>query len=191
MSRTKEEIKEYTRDWNIKNKEARRVKSAEWQRANKEKCAQYAKKYRAANKEKVKAAQAISNAKWRAENPEKKAEDGLKWQRANKEKVSAANVRWKKANPHKLTAMDARRRAAKFSATTTWGDSKAIEDIYALAKAKALETGEVFHVDHIVPLQSPLVCGLHVEANLTVMRGKENCSKANRFWPDMPGDVQQ
>ena len=46
------------------------------------------------------------------------------------------------------------------------------------------------HVDHIVPLQSALVCGLHCEANLEIIPGAANEAKKNYWWPDMP-DIEQ
>jgi hypothetical protein len=45
---------------------------------------------------------------------------------------------------------------------------------------------ETWEVDHIVPLQSDIVCGLHNEFNLTVITKKANSEKRNYFWPDMP-----
>lgn len=42
-------------------------------------------------------------------------------------------------------------------------------------------TGIEHHVDHIHPLVHPLICGLHVPANLQVITGSENVQKSNRF----------
>jgi hypothetical protein len=47
-------------------------------------------------------------------------------------------------------------------------------------------TGLQHDVDHVVPLVSGLVCGLHNEANLSVIPASLNRSKGNRFWPGMP-----
>jgi hypothetical protein len=65
-------------------------------------------------------------------------------------------------------------------ATPGWADRGRMLAIYAEAKAGGLE------VDHIVPLRSDVVCGLHCEANLRSIPGVENAVKGNRFWPDMP-----
>ena len=47
-------------------------------------------------------------------------------------------------------------------------------------------TGVKWEVDHIVPLASRIVCGLHAETNLRVVPKLVNRIKGNRFWPDMP-----
>jgi hypothetical protein len=78
------------------------------------------------------------------------------------------------------------RLALKRKATPAWANLAAIDVLYIEAKRRELETGVKWHVDHIVPLKSKLVCGLHVEANLVVLTASENIAKSNRYWPDMP-----
>lgn len=43
----------------------------------------------------------------------------------------------------------------------------------------------------MVPLNSPLVCGLHWWANIQLMPIEENNVKANFSWPDMPEYTEQ
>ena len=67
----------------------------------------------------------------------------------------------------------AKRRARKLHATPSWANLDIIREIYANA--------EGMHVDHIIPLQGELVCGLHVENNLQYLTPKENLQKSNTF----------
>lgn len=88
--------------------------------------------------------------------------------------------------PEKIAAKSAKRRAYNLQATPSWADKKYIDLFYKIAKEESLELGSICHVDHIVPLKSKLVCGLHNEFNLQVLLGAENLRKSNVIWPDMP-----
>ena len=52
---------------------------------------------------------------------------------------------------------------------------------YEEARRLTEETGIVHHVDHIIPINHPLICGLHVETNLQVLPAAENSRKGNRL----------
>ena len=76
-------------------------------------------------------------------------------------------------------AKNAERRAKQRRAIPPWYDSKEVTQIYKLSKERGLV------VDHIVPLFSEKVCGLHVQDNLRCIPAKLNAYKQNRYWPDM------
>lgn len=76
------------------------------------------------------------------------------------------------------------RRAQILKATPTWADKELINDVYRQASEMSHVFGITFDVEHIVPLISKTVCGLHVPANLTVLESSANRSKGNRWWPD-------
>lgn len=71
----------------------------------------------------------------------------------------------------------AQKRAKKFKATPPWADLERIKEIYR-------NRPEGHHVDHIVPLNSPLVCGLHCEDNLQYLPARANMSKRNKLLPE-------
>lgn len=76
--------------------------------------------------------------------------------------------------------------ADKKLATPKWANLFFIEEIYDLARLRTKYLGVKHSVDHIVPMTSDIVQGLHCEQNLRVVRHVDNISKKNRWWPDMP-----
>lgn len=61
-----------------------------------------------------------------------------------------------------------------------------IQESYKLRDLRNALTNIIWHVDHIVPLKSELVCGLHCGFNLRVIPAEYNLKKGNRYWDDMP-----
>lgn len=128
----------------------------------------------------------IAIAAWMKKNPEKNRIKSRAWRRRNPEKHYAQNEEYRKAHPEKHNAKSKKSYAAKRRSIPKWANLLLIEGVYRLAALKTRTTGSVWHVDHIVPLQSKVVCGLHVENNLMVIPAKDNHLKGNRHWPDMP-----
>ena len=116
--------------------------------------------------------------KWSADNKARKLAVGEAYRDAKRDEINAAIRAYKKRNPALINAGNALRRAKKLSATPKWSDRAALKDIYIEADYFQM------HVDHIVPLNHPLVCGLHVPNNLQLMYPVENMRKNNKFDPE-------
>jgi hypothetical protein len=65
-------------------------------------------------------------------------------------------------------------------------DNAVFRDLQTLGRIYGQVLGVRFSVDHTVPLQHPLVCGLHRVANFQVLPLLDNVRKGNNWWPDMP-----
>lgn len=121
-----------------------------------------------------------------AKNKDQSNKRSKSWRENNPEKRRQVANSWVKRNRDYACFISAKRRSAAIRATPPWADLDAIRKIYALAKEASESTGIQHHVDHIVPLVSVHVSGLHVPENLRVIPARQNISKSNRVWPDMP-----
>lgn len=92
----------------------------------------------------------------------------------NKEKSKLYQKQYKLKNAHIINSLTAKRRSLKLNATPKFANIDKIKEIY-----KNCPKG--YHVDHIIPLNNKLVCGLHVEWNLQYLPAKENLSKSNKL----------
>ena len=99
---------------------------------------------------------------------------GKRWEEKNKEFTSKYRSEYQKKNRARYNALEAKRRARLLSATVLWASEEAIAELYKDAKTSGME------VDHIIPLQGVLVCGLHCEDNLQLLTPTENRRKGNR-----------
>jgi hypothetical protein len=79
-----------------------------------------------------------------------------------------------------------RRRRREKRNTPPWVDKVKTRALYKEAKRLSALTGELHVVDHIVPLDGKIVCGLHWHENMRVIHWLPNALKGWGEWPDMP-----
>ena len=91
---------------------------------------------------------------------------------------------WKDRNTIWVRADTKARRRKHREATPPWltrKEKSEIRQLYQIAITMSKTTGEQYVVDHIVPLRSDVVCGLHVPWNLRVITQEENLGKSNKL----------
>lgn len=139
------------------------------------------RKYREANAD----ALSLARKAYYQRNAELRRAQSRAWYADNKPRGREARQLWAAANPGLVAAYKALRKHKVRRATPVWSDLDAVAVVYELAAQRRLN-GDDVHVDHIVPIISEIVCGLHVPHNLQVIPAADNMRKGNRFWPDMP-----
>lgn len=149
----------------IKNQTRVQTEQAAWREANKAHKADYDRAYR-------------------------KSKQGKKIRQASDKRNAIkinAHQAWRRQNlPHAkayYNAASAKRRATLLRAVPKWFvfERQEVKLLYKQASILRRTTGLDYQVDHIVPLQSDIVCGLHTLANLQLLLRKENISKKNKL----------
>ena len=101
-----------------------------------------------------------------------------------KNEVSQYKKKYKEANPDLYKALTSVRKRRHRNATPKWistSQKLAMRQLYLQAMELTNLTGERYVVDHIIPLISDEVCGLHVPWNLRVITQEENLRKSNKL----------
>jgi len=172
-----------------------KVCNKEYRIKNKDKLSEYFKKHYLENIEELRISKSEISKKWYVKNKEKVSEKSKEYYIANIDKIKArrklnsVEIR-EKAKEHrllnkdKICAKNAEMRAIRRNARPKWLTKDQIEEIsdfYVAAKMFQLYTGLKYHVDHMIPLAHPLVCGLHVPWNLQILEASENLKKKNKL----------
>jgi flagellum-specific peptidoglycan hydrolase FlgJ len=131
---------------------------------------------------------------WREENP-KRRQDQIKdyyqrhkdagtldlyYGKRDPEAMRQRAKQWRKDNPARVAYNIALARARRHQAVPKWltkEEKSAIKRLYEQCQKLSQETGIPHQVDHIYPLVSDIVCGLHCLANLQILTAAENNRK--------------
>lgn len=127
----------------------------------------YMKKYKELNKDKIKK----QRAEYRKQHKERLSMEWKEYYEVHKKKLNARKYDVRSLKPWKRNAFT----VANVRITPKWADREKIEEIYKLGHLLGL------HVDHIIPRNHPLVCGLHVHNNLQLLTHEQNSKKGNSF----------
>lgn len=189
----KECRKEESRLYREANKKKCAASKAEYYKANRKAIIDYQHKHRTENHEAILEKGKGYNKTYYGKNKAKVNEKTKAYYHDNKEMYTKLRAESRKANPGRdaetrlkriaknpdkekarYKIAEGKRRAAVLKATPRWADEEEIKKIY-------VSSPKGYHVDHIVPLRSKTVCGLHCEHNLIAILAKENMQKSNKF----------
>jgi hypothetical protein len=177
-----------------KCKECVLLRNRKYAERNREKIYAQQKKYRDRNKQKITGRnKAYGDAnrerlneyarQYRVQHADRLAREKRERYAQNPQKYRDISAQWTKRNPHVHAENNMRYYASKKDAVPVWADIDRIQKIYEACRKISARTGIAHHVDHIIPLRSDLVCGLHTHDNLAIIPAKMNISKSNRTWP--------
>lgn len=129
------------------------------------------RRYRDRKKQEIK----LRHKKWRDENKDKVAQYARQTYLKNKEKKDQYLKEYRNSHPGWMASLCKKKRELTKRATPSWVDMDRIKEIYILAKHLKMS------VDHIIPINSDTVCGLHVPWNLQIITIQQNSRKHTKY----------
>lgn len=154
--------------------------SSAYQSKNKEKAKTYRKKYIDKDPD---AARAQAKA-WYERNREAVVHRSRTWFRENKDRALANSKAWAEKNKAEVAQYRRNRKRRVLDRTPSWFsdlDRFVLEEAYLLAIHRKLVTGVDWHIDHMIPLYSRSVSGLHCWTNIQVIPAFMNLMKQNKM----------
>lgn len=117
--------------------------------------------------------QKCKNLEYRTKNEKQIKEQKAKYNKANREKINEYKKDYRKrTGKHRF--LQSKRKGQKLKALPFWVNKTELENVYKNCPKNMT-------VDHIIPLQNSLVCGLHVPSNLQYLSISDNSKKHNKF----------
>ena len=175
-ARLKDEIAAKKREYYLRNKDRENERVAKWCEENKARSLEIKRAWQERNRTEPAPRTRMSEAEYRARAVARVA----RWREANPDKYRAQLGRagYRPRTPAQKAmhaAYQSLRERGMRHARPAWANQAEIRRIYLQAQAEGK------HVDHVIPLRHPQVCGLHVPANLRPLPPSENCRKGNRI----------
>lgn len=122
----------------------------------------------------------IRASEWYRLNKDRKRAYDAKRREEKRHLYREASKRHREAHPAEIKARVITRRQGIKQRTPSWANTKYMNLFYKIAKLEQERTGKAVHVDHIYPLKSDWVCGLHNEFNMQLLFAEDNIRKGNK-----------
>ncbi len=124
--------------------------------------------------------QYYSGIDWRANNPDRCQE----YRDNHRALHNKRSKRWRQNNPDKIALNDERRYGHIKDQTPIWYEDILVKRLYLKRDELNQQWNTKFTVDHIIPIVSDTVCGLHCWSNLQLLESFDNFSKHNTYQQD-------
>ena len=118
---------------------------------------------------------------WYIDNKDKRKNYDAERRKEKRYLYREASRRYRESHPSEKKAEVISRRNGIKKQTPIWANKKYMNIFYKIAKLEQKRIGQPVHVDHIYPLNSDWVCGLHCEHNMQLLIAKDNIVKSNHY----------
>jgi len=125
---------------------------------------------------------------WHASNRERSRANYRQYRSVNRSHVDQNARNWRSNNPGYGALHTRFYNTAREVAIPSWYEDEEVESVYRMRDQlndRFNLTGvDRLEVDHIIPVVSKTVCGLHCHANLQLLNASANAAKGNRYETD-------